>query len=370
MASTPAVKRARRSLIFLLVIIVGLAGLITIGVTTKSENASWTPKLALDLQGGTQILLAGELPDGQAVSGEQLDQAVSIIRQRVDAAGVSEAEITTQGSQHISVSIPGKADQATLQRIEASAKLDFRPVLQVAVGVTAEDLAKQEGSDGAAASPDGADAATAQEDTTKSDAKSSDAAKSDSADAKSAATDAQTDAADTGDLDPSPLPEGAGDTAWITPALQQKFTDFSCLSDAALDTRDAAADRPLITCDDSGMKYILGPVELKGDVITDATAQAETTQTGATTGGWVVQIIMDSEGASTFGKISQRKRRRSSSLILARSFAGLGIGAARAIDRLSRWSRCGDVCPARSVFPQFCIRLWIDMPLGTGRAWG
>ncbi|MFV0433556.1 MAG: protein translocase subunit SecD [Leucobacter sp.] len=304
-------KRARRSLIFLLVIIVALAGVITYGV--MRSNATWTPKLALDLQGGTQILLAAEQADGEAVSGEQLQQAVAIIRQRVDAAGVSEAEITTQGTQHISVSIPGKADEATLQRIEASAKLDFRPVLATDIGVTAEQLEEQQGKDAAEADAEAtADEAAADEaDQTEAKPTEKDAdSASDEADTsgdKADATDDKADSsADAGDLDPDPLPEGAGDLEWITPALQQKFDDFSCLSDEALDAREASADRPLITCDDGMMKYILGPVELNGDVITDAVAQAETTQTGATTGGWVIQITMNKKGAETFGKISTR----------------------------------------------------------------
>ncbi len=277
-------RRARRSLVFLLVLIVGLAGLITYGVFRS--DATWTPKLALDLQGGTQILLAAEQTDGQAVSGEQLQQAVSIIRQRVDAAGVSEAEITTQGSQHISVSIPGKADEATLKRIEASAKLDFRPVLATGMGVDLEKLQQQ--NEQATAEGDTADpAAAAQDDTAAKDAAAKDAA--------------------AGPVDPDPLPTEAGDLAWITPALQQQFDAFSCDSEAALDTRDAAADRPLITCDDAGMeKFILGPVELSGDVITNAVAQMGTTSTGASTGEWVVQITMNRKGADTFGKISTR----------------------------------------------------------------
>lgn len=269
---------------FLLVILVGLVGLITLGVFRS--DATWTPKLALDLQGGTQILLAAEQTDGEAVSGEQLQQAVSIIRQRVDAAGVSEAEITTQGNQHISVSIPGKADEATLQRIEASAKLDFRPVLSMGFGLDLEELQGEDAAEGDEAAED----AEAAEGTEGEDAASEDAA-----------------AEDLGPIDPDPLPEGAGDLAWITPALQQQFDEFTCDSEAALDTRDQPADRPLITCDESGTaKYLLGPVELSGDVITDATAQMATTSTGATTGEWVVQIIMNSEGADTFGKISTR----------------------------------------------------------------
>jgi preprotein translocase subunit SecD len=49
------------------------------------------------------------------ISKEQLDQAVSIIRQRVDSTGVSEAEITTQGDRNIVVNLPGNPDEETPQ---------------------------------------------------------------------------------------------------------------------------------------------------------------------------------------------------------------------------------------------------------------
>nr|WP_244301050.1 protein translocase subunit SecD [Leucobacter insecticola] len=294
-----------------MVFTVGLAGLITLGVFRS--DATWTPKLALDLQGGTQILLAAEQTDGKAVSGEQLQQAVSIIRQRVDAAGVSEAEITTQGSRNISVSIPGKVDEETMQRIEASAKLEFRPVLATDIGIVpeqpageADTEAEAEAKPGDAKTDDAKkdDAAAKADDAKKSDdtKKSDDAKKAD--DAKKDEGAKKDDAAE--NLDPDPLPEGAGDLAWITPGLQQQFADFTCTAENTQNARESAADRPLITCDARGMKYILGPVELGGDVITDAKAQAETTSQGATTGGWVVQITMDKKGTEVFGKISTR----------------------------------------------------------------
>ena len=116
-----------RSLTWLGVIIVALFGINAAGVIWG--DGSWTPKLALDLEGGTQIILAPQLADGESVSQEQLDQAVSIIRQRVDASGVSEAEINTQGGQNVVVAIPGELDEQTRARIESSAKLELRPVL-------------------------------------------------------------------------------------------------------------------------------------------------------------------------------------------------------------------------------------------------
>ncbi|MEN9954654.1 MAG: hypothetical protein RLZZ41_318, partial [Actinomycetota bacterium] len=139
MSASNAVKSARKSLIWLFVIIFGLAGLIGFG-STIDENASFTPKLALDLQGGTQVILSPLLLDGQAVTTEQLDQAVSIIRQRVDASGVSESQVTTQGDTNIIVSIPGSPDENTLALIKASAKLEFRPVLVTSAGTPSAEV--------------------------------------------------------------------------------------------------------------------------------------------------------------------------------------------------------------------------------------
>lgn len=288
MAQSPAVKRAQRSLTALLVIIVALVGVIALGVWRG--EATWTPKLALDLQGGTQILLAPKQVDGQSVSGEQLEQAVAIIRQRVDASGVAEAEITTQGNQNISVSIPGKADEATLQRIEASAKLDFRPVLYVGSGTTS-------------ATPEEEAAAETEVTVEGAESTTGDPAQTE------AAPEAAPEAATTTDapVDPDPLPETAYDGAWLTEGLLAEFEQFSCTSEAALGLSEATPDRPLITCDQYGVyKYILGPVEMGGETITDAQAMIGTTSTGATTGQWVVQMTLDDAGTKTFGEISTR----------------------------------------------------------------
>ena len=124
--STPE-RKALRSLVWLLVIIVALIG--ANGASVAFNNGEWTPKLALDLEGGTQLILEAQLESGAQPSQEQMDQAVGIIRQRVDAAGVSESEINTQGGTNIVVSIPGTPDEATLERIRRSAQLEFRAVL-------------------------------------------------------------------------------------------------------------------------------------------------------------------------------------------------------------------------------------------------
>ena len=107
-----------------------LFGINALGVYVFKQS-SWAPELALDLQGGTQIILEAQTEDGAAPTTEQIEQAVTIIRQRVDASGVSEADVTTEGGRNIVVQIPGQADDETRQPIQASRSCSCAPVLYV-----------------------------------------------------------------------------------------------------------------------------------------------------------------------------------------------------------------------------------------------
>jgi preprotein translocase subunit SecD len=112
----------RRNLISLIVITV-----VAIGSLALTIGFGYAPKLGLDLQGGASVTL---LPEGE-VSSDALSQAVQIIRQRVDALGVAEPEITRQGNA-IVVNLPGVKDQdRALQLVGQTAELRFRPVLEV-----------------------------------------------------------------------------------------------------------------------------------------------------------------------------------------------------------------------------------------------
>jgi len=241
------------------VIIVGLFAINAAGVIWG--GGSWTPKLALDLEGGTQIILEPKLESGQTASQEQLDQAVSIIRQRVDASGVAEPEINTEGS-NVVVRIPGELDEQTRNRIEQSAKLELRPVL-LASAATDQSISPSE-------SPAPTD------------------------DAELEAT-------------PTVEPTDPSDPSWITPALQNEFDTFQCSSLDDPDANVAPADEPLVTCDASRTaKYILGPVEVSGANIVDATNGVVTTQSGASTGQWAVNLVFDDEGTKAFADVSTR----------------------------------------------------------------
>jgi preprotein translocase subunit SecD len=263
----------------LIVIVALLAGLNGAGMLF--DGAAPTPKLALDLEGGTEIILAPKIAEGAAQpTAEQLDQAVAIIRQRIDASGVSEAEINTQGGQNVVVSIPGVADQATIDRIESSAKLEFRAVLETDAAANSQANATSTPS----------------------------ATPSAGADASASPTPSSTAPTSTA------TPTSASDLAWVTPELADKFASFDCKNVEETGANVADPDKPLITCDDPSSldkgqqqtKYILGPVEVAGETIADASAGQVSTSQGAVTGQWAVNIVFNSKGAKEFGAVTTR----------------------------------------------------------------
>ncbi len=269
MSASNNVKSARKSLTWLLVIILGLTGLIAVG-SLSDENASFTPKLALDLQGGTQVILSPLLLDGQAVTSEQLDQAVSIIRQRVDASGVSESQVITQGDRNIIVSIPGVPDENTLALIKASAKLEFRAVLVTSAGAPASSI-------------DGGDQAV------------------DGGNTDGSSPDEQSPSV------PNASPTDPSDLNWVTPELQAEFDALDCASSFREPGQVDDPKVPLITCDVTGtQKYILGPVEVEGANISDASNGTVQSQTGASTNTWAVNLDFDSLGSQAFADVTQR----------------------------------------------------------------
>jgi preprotein translocase subunit SecD len=273
------VKSARKSLSWLLAIIIGLTALIAVG-SLSDENASFTPKLALDLQGGTQVILSPLLLDGAAVTTEQLDQAVSIIRQRVDASGVSEAQVVTQGDRNIIVSIPGVPDENTLALIKASAKLEFRAVLVTSVGVPSSSV-------------------DAGDFTLEDEADLDELLSEEPVEDQPVETDAP--------AEPNAAPTDPSDLNWITPELREAFDALDCATAFRVPGQVDDPTIPLITCDVTGTeKFILGPVEVEGANISDASNGTVQTQTGASTNTWAVNLDFDALGTQAFASVTQR----------------------------------------------------------------
>ncbi|MCC9174510.1 protein translocase subunit SecD [Arthrobacter sp. zg-Y179] len=247
---------AKKTLLWLGVIFAALA--LLLGGGSMWSNASWTPKLALDLEGGTQMILAPEVQGGDSeITTEQLDQAVEIIRQRVDGSGVSEAEISTQSNRNVVVSLPGVPDPETRELIQASANMEFRPVLTGG------------GGQGAAVT--------------------------DPTPAEQLPT-------------PSAEPTDASDTNWISPELQTQFETTDCLNpDTIANAEQAPADQPMVACEPgTAGKYILGPVEVPGVDISTASFGMAQGNNGVSTNQWAVNIEFNGEGTDKFRDVTER----------------------------------------------------------------
>src|SRR5688500_10134053 len=258
MARTGHKKSAIRVLVWLGVILAVMTAVLAGG--TMAGQASWTPKLALDLEGGTQMILAPKVEGGSDINEEQLNQAVAIIRQRVDGSGVAEAEISTQSGRNVVVSLPGTPSSETRALLQAAADMNFRPVLLNGPGtpVPAEERTP------AAQLPK-----------------------------------------------PTAKPENGSDSNWITADIYKQFEALDCANPATDKQERSDPAKPLVTCEPAtdeqpAIKYILGPVEVKGVEIQGSTFQLQQGVQGAVTNEWAVNIQFNAEGTAKFKTVTER----------------------------------------------------------------
>lgn len=249
-----AVRGALLSMVLLMVVMAaGIFG-------TTYSGGSWAPKLALDLSGGTQMILSPKVngSSDENVTQEQLNQAVEIIRQRVDGAGVSEAEVTTSfgSGNNVVVSVPGTMNAETRQLIQASANMTFRPVLLSGAGTAVAENAR-----------------TADDKLPK----------------------------------PTAEPTNGSDRNWITADLYKQYEAKDCTAARNEDADSADPTKPMVACSTDGQeKYILGPVELNGSDISTASHSQETSGQGVTTGRWAVNIQFNDAAREKFQNITSR----------------------------------------------------------------
>ena len=258
MARTGPKNSARRVLTWLGAIFVVLTAVLAGGVMTG--HASWAPKLALDLEGGTQMILAPRVEGAGDINEEQLNQAVAIIRQRVDGSGVAEAEISTQSGRNVVVSLPGTPSKETRDLIQASADMNFRPV--IAAGDPAAVPAEQR-------TPD--------------------------------------------DKLPKPTaePANASDNNWVTGDVVKEFEALDCVNPSTEKRDRSDPAKPLVACEPAtdktpAVKYILGPVEVKGQDISDSTFSQVQGAQGSVTNSWGVNIVFNGDATAKFKAVTER----------------------------------------------------------------
>lgn len=328
--------------LWLTIITLVLAAIIAGGVIWS--NATTTPKLALDLEGGTSIILEPQVSEGTDISKEQLDQAVAIIRQRVDSTGVSEAEITTQGDRNIVVNLPGNPDEETRNLVRSSAQLVFRRVALVGDPRSQEQIQKEQeksggeesgGDDGLSdeerkrledltgadsqgddqgeeqAPSGGGDVVKAGGTAEKKTDESSEATKSSESERKDAEKSGEGSGSSEGskvtDSTPRPLFDPEKDAAeWQTDKIIKEYSELDCTNKKnRTGGQQKPSDKPVVSCSEDGQaKYILGPVELSGDHLADANAGYAAGANGVQTNNPAVNLSFDATGREIFKQIT------------------------------------------------------------------
>lgn len=328
--------------LWLTIITLVLAAIIAGGVIWS--NATTTPKLALDLEGGTSIILEPQVSEGTDISKEQLDQAVAIIRQRVDSTGVSEAEITTQGDRNIVVNLPGNPDEETRNLVRSSAQLVFRRVALVGDPRSQEQIQKEQeksggeesgGDDGLSdeerkrledltgadsqgddqgeeqAPSGGGDVVKAGGTAEKKTDESSEATKSSESERKDAEKSGEGSGSSEGskvtDSTPRPLFDPEKDAAeWQTDKIIKQYSELDCTNKKnRTGGQQKPSDKPVVSCSEDGQaKYILGPVELSGDHLADANAGYAAGANGVQTNNPAVNLSFDATGREIFKQIT------------------------------------------------------------------
>ncbi|NTY58795.1 protein translocase subunit SecD [Mycolicibacterium sphagni] len=122
MASSSAPVHPYRWLALFLVLLIGVYLLVFLTGDKKSS-----PKLGIDLQGGTRVTLTARTPDGSKPTRDALNQAQQIIGARVNGLGVSGSEVVIDGD-NLVITVPGN-DGNEARNLGQTARLFIRPVI-------------------------------------------------------------------------------------------------------------------------------------------------------------------------------------------------------------------------------------------------
>lgn len=313
-----AQSKPGRSLALILIAIVALTG----GMFASGHT---TPRLGIDLAGGTSITLRAVPEAGQesAINKTNMDTAVEIMNRRVNGLGVSEAEVQTQGDRNIIVNIPkGTNSKEARQQVGTTAKLYFRPVLATELSganATGTPSASETGGASDKTTDKATDKATEGDKATDGDKASGTPSDSASASATSqgrAASDAlkadpSPSATSSDGASPSPSASASGDDA--AAKLQQQYAALDCTDkNARAKAGDGAKpSEQTLACGQNSQgqwqKYILGVAAVDGTEVDEAKA-VYNTQTAA---GWTVTMKFTDKGSKKFaditGKLAQNQ---------------------------------------------------------------
>ncbi|MET7995345.1 protein translocase subunit SecD [Amycolatopsis sp. NPDC005232] len=311
MAPSAGHLRPGRYLAFFALIVVVLYALVFF---TGSGKA--TPKLGIDLQGGTRVTLTARTPDGGQPTRDSLNQARQIIEQRVNGIGVAGTEVVLDGN-NVVITVPGaQGDQA--KSLGQTAKLGFRKVITSQPNAPAAPPASGNPaappasgtpspppSSGAPSAPPSATGAPSSTPNGGGGAAGAPAQQPPST-TPSAPPASNTPAA--GGQAKTPIQQAqeirqnpdlaSDDQAKAQAAQQAALASLTCAPNVAdpLEGNDLS-DKPLVACgDQDATKYVLGPQFLPGTEISGANSGYDQQR-----GQWIVDLTFNGTGSKTWG---------------------------------------------------------------------
>ncbi|MEK7252074.1 MAG: protein translocase subunit SecD [Actinomycetota bacterium] len=266
---------------------------IVFGLLALTQLTGTTPRLGLDLQGGFSVVL--EAPAG--TDPDVLDQAVEIMRRRIEALGdVQEPEISVVGDRTVEVQLPGVTDrERALAAVGTTGQLEFRPVLAVSPipGLSPVFLNVEVPDDGSTTTTTTVAGATTTAATTTS----------------VAGTTSTTEAGGTTTTTTAPPVD-----PWEGVILPEGVTRCDivdqpgCLDPVSGLTRVTVPGLEAFLATDfatgGGIAYHTGPARVLGSDLKGAQAQFQGSATGAITGQWIVVLDFTEEGGAKFAAVT------------------------------------------------------------------
>ncbi|WP_326836283.1 protein translocase subunit SecD [Amycolatopsis rhabdoformis] len=309
MAPSAGHLRPGRYLAFFALIVVALYALVFFTGSGKP-----TPKLGIDLQGGTRVTLTARTPDGGQPTRDSLNQARQIIETRVNGIGVAGTEVVLDGN-NVVITVPGaQGDQA--KSLGQTAKLGFRKVItsqpNAPVAPPAPGTPATPPASGSPSAPPSSGAPSAPPSATGAPSSTPNggggAAGAPAQQPPSTTPSAPASGAPTGDQAKTPIQQAqdirqnpdlaSTDQAKAQAAQQAALASLTCAPNVAdpLEGNDISS-KPLVACGDKdATKYVLGPEFLPGTEISTAAANYDQQR-----GQWTVDLTFKAAGSKTWG---------------------------------------------------------------------
>ncbi|MBY6384873.1 protein translocase subunit SecD [Rhodococcus erythropolis] len=244
-------------------------------------DKSATPKLGIDLQGGTRVTLTARTPDGSAPSQDSLKQAQEIIETRVNGLGVSGSEVVVDGD-NLVITVPGD-DSAQARSLGQTARLYIRPVTG-SIDVATRDANRTATPEAPAAETPATDAPAPEvpADGTQTpqnrpflaqDPTTPEATPAPETTTLAPPADASSDGTDEGDAAAAEIAAARALRQSSDPTVQQQaVANLDCsVADPLRGNDDPTL--PLVACSQDGLNiYLLGPSIIDGQEIADASS--------------------------------------------------------------------------------------------------